>query len=51
MIFFSYTKPKMIVADEGKHIRDVNDVYCYEVDEEVVDTQQVKKRKMNTPKK
>ena len=27
MILFSYTKPKMIVADEGKHIRDKQDVY------------------------
>ena len=29
-----WTKPKMIVSDEGKHIRDVNDVYVAEhVDE------------------
>ena len=27
MIFFNYTKPKMIVADEGKHIRSKEDVY------------------------
>lgn len=27
MQFFNYTNPKMIVADEGKHIRDKNDVY------------------------
>lgn len=27
MIFFNYTKPKMIVSSEGKHIRDKNDVY------------------------
>ena len=27
MTLFSYTKPKMIVADEGKHIRDKKDVY------------------------
>lgn len=27
MIFFNYTKPKMIVAEEGKQIRDKNDVY------------------------
>lgn len=27
MQLFSYTKPKMIVADEGKHIRSVDDVY------------------------
>ena len=27
MKLFSYTKPKMIVADEGKHIRDIKDVY------------------------
>lgn len=30
MKFFNYTKPKMIVADEGKHIRDINDVYVAE---------------------
>ena len=27
MKLFTYTKPKMIVADEGKQIRDINDVY------------------------
>lgn len=27
MKFFNYTKPKMIVADEGKQIRAKNDVY------------------------
>lgn len=27
MKFFNYTKPKMIVADEGKQIRTKNDVY------------------------
>lgn len=27
MKYFSYTKPKMIVAEEGKHIRAINDVY------------------------
>ena len=27
MRLFDYTKPKMIVADEGKHIRSVDDVY------------------------
>ena len=30
MVYFSYTKPKMIVADEGKHLRAVNDVYVAE---------------------
>ena len=30
MKFFNYTKPKMIVADEGKHIRDKQDVYVPE---------------------
>jgi hypothetical protein len=35
MKLFSYTKPKMIVADEGKQIRSVDDVYVAEyVDEE-----------------
>ena len=34
MKLFTYTKPKMIVSDEGKHIRDVNDIYVAEhVDE------------------
>lgn len=27
MKFFNYTNPKMIVANEGKHIRAKNDVY------------------------
>lgn len=27
MIFFDYTEPKMIVAEKGKHIRAINDVY------------------------
>lgn len=27
MTLFDYTKPKMIVADKGKHIRSVDDVY------------------------
>lgn len=30
MQFFDYTKPKMIVADKGKHIREANDVYVPE---------------------
>lgn len=35
MIFFNYTTPKMVVAEEGKHIRGVNDVYIPEhTDEE-----------------
>ena len=35
MKLFSYTKPKMIVADEGKQIRAVNDIYEPEhIDEE-----------------
>jgi hypothetical protein len=35
MKLFSYTKPRMIVADEGKMIRAINDVYVAEyVDEE-----------------
>ena len=32
MTLFKYTKPNMIVADEGKHIRSVDDVYY--IDEE-----------------
>lgn len=35
MIFFNHTTPKMIVADEGKHIREKQDVYVPEhTDEE-----------------
>ena len=35
MQLFDYTKPKMIVADKGKQIREVNDVYVAEhIDEE-----------------
>ena len=30
MKFFNYTKPKMIVADEGYGLRDKNDVYVPE---------------------
>ena len=30
MKFFNYTKPKMIVADEGKQIRNKDDVYVAE---------------------
>lgn len=34
MIFFGYTSPKMIVASEGKHIREKNDVYVAEYEDE-----------------
>lgn len=35
MQLFDYTRPKMIVADKGKQIREVNDVYVAEhIDEE-----------------
>lgn len=35
MKLFSYTKPKMIIADEGKKIRAINDIYVAEhIDEE-----------------
>lgn len=30
MQLFDWTKPKMIVADKGKHIRGINDVYVPE---------------------
>ena len=30
MIFFNYTKPKMIVAEEGKQIRSKDNVYVAE---------------------
>ena len=30
MQLFDYTKPKMIVADKGKQIRGINDVYVPE---------------------
>lgn len=35
MLYFSHTKPKMLVAEEGKLLRDVNDVYK----EEYIDEQ------------
>lgn len=35
MQLFDYTKPKMIVADKGKQIRGINDVYVPEhIDED-----------------
>ena len=35
MVYFDWTQPKMIVADKGKHIRGINDVYVPEhIDEE-----------------
>lgn len=35
MRYFEYTRPKMIVADEGKQIRAINDIYVAEhTDEE-----------------
>ena len=35
MILFDYTQPKMIVAEKGKHIRGIDDVYVPEhIDEE-----------------
>lgn len=34
-MYFNWTKPKMIVAEQGKQIRDKNDVYVAEyIDEE-----------------
>ena len=27
MQLISYTKPRVLIADEGKHIRDKNDIY------------------------
>lgn len=34
MILFDYTRPKMIIADKGKNIRQINDIYVEEhVDE------------------
>ena len=34
MTLFDYTRPKMIVADKGKHIRSVDDVYVAEYTDE-----------------
>lgn len=35
MQLFNYTKPNMIVADRGKHIRSIDDVYVPEhIDEQ-----------------
>lgn len=30
MKFFNHTRPKMVIADEGKHFRDKSDVYIPE---------------------
>lgn len=30
MKIINYTKPKLLIADEGKHIRDINDLYIPE---------------------
>lgn len=30
MQYIGYSKPKLLIADEGKHIRDINDVYVPE---------------------
>lgn len=30
MTYFNYTRPKMLVADEGKVLREINDVYVEE---------------------
>ncbi len=27
MTYFNYTRPKMLVADEGKVLREINDIY------------------------
>ena len=35
MQLINHTQPRMLIADEGKHIRDINDVYVPEhTDEE-----------------
>lgn len=34
MILINHTKPRMLIADEGKHIRDINDVYVAEYTDE-----------------
>ena len=35
MKLFNYTKPKMVVSEEGKQIREINDVYIPEhIDED-----------------
>lgn len=35
MTIINYTNPRMLIADEGKHIREINDVYVPEhTDEE-----------------
>lgn len=34
MILFDYTKPKMIVAEKGKKIREVKDVYIEQYTDE-----------------
>lgn len=34
MKLINYTNPRLLVADEGKHIRDVNDIYIAEHEDE-----------------
>lgn len=39
MQLITYTEPKVLIADEGKHIRSINDVYEPEhIDEETGET-------------
>nr|DAE35587.1 MAG TPA: hypothetical protein [Caudoviricetes sp.] len=30
MQFIGHTQPKLLIAEEGKHIRDINDIYAPE---------------------
>lgn len=34
MQLINHTQPRMLIADEGKHIRDINDVYVPEYTDE-----------------
>ena len=44
MKLLNYTKPKMIVADEGKHIRLINDIYISEHTDEHYNCGDIKER-------
>lgn len=34
MVLINHTQPRLLLADEGKHIRDINDVYVPEHEDE-----------------
>ena len=34
MTYIGHTTPKLLIADQGKHIRDINDVYTPQITDE-----------------